>query len=185
MEAATNPCIFEEKASPEIGTTASFACHLQLKHKTPPGIQPKWCFIKLNTRTQTHLRARSIPGWATTAVWSLWGVSGHFLLFLVGFALWFCVQKRKTRTRPLQQVPTAGHGPCYAPLQWPDEHAETSAHAASHWDQSCWATWTQVQRQGLSSELHHSQTRLGLGVYKAMQTRPAFILWVQLFLYVQ
>lgn len=136
--------------------------------------------------TQMHLLVGSIPGWATMAFLLLQSVSGNFSLFLVGFLLHFCFVLVFFITQaPLQDVSTAEHDLHYAPFQQSDQCMQISAHAVSCSLQRSQAKRIQLQDWDLNWELQHPCTKLGLSVYKAMQMRPPFPLWVWLVLYVQ
>lgn len=109
------------------------------------------------------------------------------LSFIPGWicvAFWFCSVFFITQT-PLQDVPTAEHDLHYAPFQQSDQCMQISAHAVSRSLQRSQAKQIQMQDWDLNCELQHPCTKLGLSVYKAMQMRPPFALWVWLVLYVQ
>lgn len=89
-----------------------------MKHKTLPIFNQRKVMAHKAEHTQTHLSARSVPGWAATPALLLRVVSGHFPLFLVGSTLWFCV---------FQYVFTAEHDSRYAPRQHPERCLQSSA----------------------------------------------------------
>lgn len=111
------------------------------------------CFVVMSCFWEVSF----IPGWIVLC------------LVLIFFFTW---------THSLQDVSTAEHDLHYTPFQQSDQCMQTSAHAVSRWLQRSQAKWIQLQDWDLNCELQHPCTKLGLGVCKAMQMKPAFAFWV-------